>query len=57
MFGKQIKFKYGAILWVIVSILSEFIRPIVNISPSVFDWWDIVSYGVGMVGYYIIIRC
>lgn len=55
LFRKQIKLKYGIILFIIVSILAEFVRPLVNLAPSVFDWLDIVAYGVGMVIYYIII--
>jgi hypothetical protein len=55
LFKKQIKFRYGLLLTVIVAILAEFVRPIVNLAPSVFDWWDIVAYFSGMVIYYIII--
>jgi len=49
---KQVKFKYGVGIWFISSILGEFIRPFMNPSNAVFDWWDIVAYFVGMVVYY-----
>lgn len=55
LFKKQLSIKYGIGLWIIFSILAEFVRPIVNLAPAVFDWWDIVAYFVGMVVYYIII--
>lgn len=56
LFKKQISFKYGILLWIIVSILAEFVRPIVNLAPAVFDWWDIVAYFIGLIIYVIIIK-
>ena len=50
----QVKLKYGIILWIIGSILSEFIRPIFDLN-SVSDLWDILAYFVGMMIYYGII--
>ncbi|MCL2115929.1 MAG: DUF2809 domain-containing protein [Methanobrevibacter sp.] len=55
LFQKHIKLKHGLILWIIGSILGEFIRPLINPNNAVFDWWDIVAYLVGMIVYYGII--
>lgn len=57
LFRKQVSFKMGLLLTLFVSILSEFIRPYINPFHSVFDLWDIVAYFVGMIIYFIIMRC